>query len=285
MTTKLLLSATSANQTAYWLCIVCIFIIAVLVVALIRLYRKERRIIIDMENAKRSEEVKASFLSHISHALHTPLNKIMINCDTLSVEKGTLSHERQDELIEEINLSSHNLYEYINELLELSNIEGNVPKFNAIEVNLIELIMSYRREILREVNKNVLVRIRTEMSPHTRAVMDTTMVRQLIMHLLQCSAKHTQEGYIIIRYAWEHDGLRFLIEDTGTALPEEICNSLSSKMIAPESNHNMVDKTTILSLSICRAIIDAIHGTIEAKPKEDGGTAFTFWFPCEVKNR
>jgi len=265
--------------------IFCVIIIVGLAIALIILYNRMHRMKIDMEKAKRSEEVKASFLSHISHALHTPLNNIMVSCDTLSEEKGKLSQERQDELIDEINQSSHNLYEYINELLELSNIEGNVPKFTAIEVNIIELIMSYRREILREVNKNVLVRIRTEVSPHTRAVMDTTMVRQLIMHLLQCCAKNTQEGYILIRYALEHEGLRFWIEDSGKSLPEEVCKSLSSKMIDPNNESDMAGKTAILSLSVCRAIIDAIHGTIEAKPKEDGGTLFSFWFPCEISNR
>ncbi len=280
----LFLSITSSYISIYWLGALCL-IIAMLVSALTFLYLKELRMKSNMENARRSEEVKASFLSHISHALHTPLNKIMVNCDTLSEEKGKLSKKRQDELIEEINQSSHHLYEYINELLELSNIEGNVPKFTAIEVNLMELIMSYRREILREVNKNVLVRLHTEMSPHIRAILDTTMVRQLIMRLLQCSARYTKEGLITIRYNWEKEGLRFWIEDTGTGIPAEVLSTLSSKMIDPDSNTKMGDKTTILSLSICRAIIDAIHGTIEAIPKDGGGTTFSFWFPCEVVNR
>lgn len=285
MITIQFLYLSAINLMPAWLDITCIIIIVILVVALILLYNKEHRMKIDMENAKRSEEVKDSFLSHISHALHTPLNNIMVSCDTLAEEKGKISQERQNELIEEIHQSSHHLYDYIEELLELSNIEGNVPKFTAIEVNLLELIMSYRREILREVNKNVLVRIRTELSPHCRATMDTTLVRQLIMHLLECSAKNTQEGHITIHYAWEREGLRFQIEDTGTGLPLEVCNTLSSKMIDPESESKMEDNTTILSLSVCRAIIDAIHGTIEASPKEDGGTMFTFWFPCEVINR
>ncbi len=284
MITMLFLSLTSSYISIYWIGALCL-IIAMLVSALTFLYLREVRMKINMENARRSEEVKASFLSHISHALHTPLNIIMATCDTLSEEKGKLSPERQAELIEEIQQSSHHLYDYINELLELSNIEGNVPKFTAIEVNLIELIMSYRREILREVNKNVLVRIRTGLSPHTRAILDTTMVRQLIMHLLECSAKYTQEGFITIRYEWENEGLRFRIEDTGTDLPAEVLGTLSSKMIDPESETKMDDRTTILSLSVCRAIIDAIHGTIEATAKDGGGTAYSFWFPCEVINR
>ncbi len=271
-----------------WIDLVIIVTILILIVSLILLYRKAHRMKEDMEIAKRSEEVKASFLSHISHALRTPLNTLMVNCDILAEGKGTISQEKQEEIIEEISQSSHHLDEYINELFELSNIEGNVPQLTAIEVNLIELIMSYRREILHDVNKNVLVRIRTELSPHCRAVLDTTMVRQLIMHILQCAAKYTQDGYITIKYNWEREGLRFLIEDTGIGLPKEVCDTLSSKMLDASNDSKMADKTTILSLSVCRAIIDAIHGTIEVSSKQSengGGTTFNFWFPCEVKNR
>jgi len=287
MKTLLFLSFSFNDQTMGWVDIIFVIAIIVLVVFLIFFKRQEQQLKEDMEKARRSEEVKATFLSHISHALRTPLNSIMTNCDMLVDEQEKINLQKQKEIIAEINQSSHHLYEYINELFELSNIEGNVPKLTAIEVNLIELIMSYRREILHEVNQNVLVKIRTELSPHTRAVLDTTMVRQLIMHLLQCAARYTDEGSITIRYDAEQEGLRFWIEDTGSGIPREVCETLSSKMMKPNPDSKQIDKTTILSLSVCRAIIDAIHGTIEATSEEaenGGGTTFTFWFPCEVKN-
>ncbi len=287
MKTLLFLSFSLADQTLGWVDILFVIAITVLVIFLVLFKRKELRLKEDMEKARRSEEVKATFLSHISHALRTPLNSIMTNCEKLADEKENMNLQKQKEIIDEINTDSRHLYEYINELFELSNIEGNVPKLTAIEVNLIELIMSYRREILHEVNKNVLVKIRTELSPHTRAVLDTTLVRQLIMHLLQCAARYTEEGSITIRYAEENEGLHFWIEDTGSGIPKAVCETLSSKLMNPNPDSKQIDKTTILSLSVCRAIIDAIHGKIEATSEQTengGGTTFSFWFPCEVKN-
>ena len=38
-----------------------------------------------------------------------------------------------------------------------------------------------------------------------------------------------------------------------------------------------------LGLSICKAIIDAVHGKIGVESTEGQGATFWFWIPCKVK--
>ena len=49
--------------------------------------------------------------------------------------------------------------------MDLSNFDGGMPSFTFIEVNLAELMASYRREAMNLTKANVSVRVRTDLSP------------------------------------------------------------------------------------------------------------------------
>ncbi len=159
------------------------------------------------------------------------------------------------------------------------------PYSSKIEVNLIELILSYRREILYDVKKSVHVNVNTELSPHTKVWLDTTMFRQLIMHLLRIAAQNTDAGYINIRYAMEQNGLRFSIENTSEPIPQEVLETLFTEKGDAESQRSAKENEIARTLSICKTIIDNMKGTIEASSKQDKTThvnVITFWFPCTL---
>ncbi len=235
--------------------------------------------------ARKNEEVKSSFLTHINNALRTPLSTINHNCQTLE-EYEKLTPEDRQKIILDIKRDSNQMYTYLNELEELTNFDGAIPALSMIEVNLAELILSYRREILHETKRGVTVSIQTTMSPHSKATMDTTMFRQLIMLLLRISAQRTQEGCIIINYEMERSGLRFILSDTSEPIPEEIRGLLFTSMLNKGDMIHVEDKTSITILNICKSIIDAMQGTIEALPSEEGkGAIISFWFPCRLRTR
>ncbi len=236
--------------------------------------------------ARKNEEVKSSFLAHINNALRDPLSTINHNCQMLEENYDKLMPEDRQKIISDIRNDSNQMYTYLNELEELTNFDGAIPALSMIEVNLAELILSYRREILHETRKGVTVSIQTTMSPHYKATMDTTMFRQLIMLLLRISAQRTQEGSITINYEMERSGLRFTLSDTSEPIPEEIRGLLFTSMLNKGDMIQLGNKTTVTVLNICKSIIDAMQGTIEALPGEDGkGAIISFWFPCRIRLR
>ena len=214
-----------------------------------------------------------------------PLSAIIQSCDTLLEREGVAGSESNTNTITEIRNKSRQLIQYANELLEMSNMETSMPRSAKIEVNLIELVMSYRREILYEVKPNVPVNVRTDLSPHVKVWIDTAMFRHLVMHLLRESAKHTDKGHINIRYAAENHGLRFWIENTCDFVDPEILATMFTKQIDPNNKH-LGDKDAVISMSICKSIIDKLSGTIEAtsrKTEQGNLLVITFWFPCSIK--
>ena len=266
-----------------------IVIIALVVLFAVGLYfvrrgylRKLNR---EVKRAQSSERIKTIFLANVSHALRTPLNAIIGFSDILmkEQEKGQVDPEQLKEAATHINQNGHQLLFFIQQLLELSNFESSVLTFSLIEVNLAELMASYRREAMHETNPNVSVLVRSSLSPHCKATLDTNLMHQLMMHLLRNSAHFTKEGSITINYEYERKGMRVTITDTGEGIPQEYLDNAFSLLHA-EDSLTLENRATELGLSICKAIIDGMGGEISLTSEPGKGTTATVWFPCRMRD-
>ncbi len=265
-----------------------LIIITVLVVLLVGItilfYRRGARLDEERKHAIESEDIKSHYLADVSQTFHDPIDAIIKRCEAIESQPCFKEHPEVVKAIEDIRFQSKQLLQYTKEILEVSNTEGNIPHSSKIEVNLIELILSYRREILYNVKKTVQVNVITEVSPNAKVWLDTTMFRQLIMHILQIAAENTEEGSINIRYATEKNGLRFWIENTSDPIPQEALEKMFSEQAVPIHNKSN-EKEIAFTLSICKAIIDNMNGTIGATSKETGLgglNVVSFWFPCTL---
>lgn len=272
-----------------FLILLVIVLLIMLGAVLVLYHRQALRLKEEIQHAINSEDIKSHYLQDVSVTFQEPLQSIIKNCESIESQPCFRQHPDVVKAIEDIRFQSQQLAQYANEIMEISNTQGNIPRSSKIQVNLIELIMSYRREILHDVKENVQVNIRTEVSPHTKVWVDTTIFRQLIMHLLRAAAENTDEGSITIRYATEKKGLRFWIENTCPALPKEALDTMFTAQIDPyNQNKKTDDKDVVMSMALCKSIIDKLKGTIEATAKQtDFGNLniVTFWFPCVTSEK
>lgn len=272
-----------------FLILLVIVLLIMLGAVLVLYHRQALRLKEEIQHAINSEDIKLHYLKDVSVTFQEPLQSIIKNCESIESQPCFRQHPDVVKAIEDIRFQSQQLAQYANEIMEISNTQGNIPHSSKIQVNLIELIMSYRREILHDVKENVQVNIRTEVSSHTKVWVDTTLFRQLVMHLLRAAAKNTDEGSITIRYATEKKGLRFWIENTCAALPEKVLDTMFTAQIDPyNQNKETSDKDVVMSMALCKSIIDKLKGTIEATAKQtDFGNLniITFWFPCVTSEK
>lgn len=238
----------------------------------------------EVTRAQKSEQIKSVFLANVSHALRTPLNSIIGFSDVILKEKpGVLKEDQLTEMVTHINHNGHQLLYFISQLLELSSFEGSMLTFTMIEVNLAELMASYRREALRDASPNVSIYIRTTLSPHCKATLDTNLMHQLIMHLLQNAVLHTKEGSITMTYEHERKGMKVTIIDTGDGVPQKLQENIFS-ILQHEDSLTLANQTSGLGLSICKAIVDALNGEIGLTSEEGKGTTVWIWIPCHMKD-
>lgn len=236
----------------------------------------------EIGRAQRSERIKTVFMANVSHALRTPLNAIITDSQKLLDTEET-NPKKLNAAMTTINQNGKQLLYFISQLLELSSFDSNMATFTMIEVNLAELMASYRREAQRDAGANVQVVVRSPLSPHARGMVDTNLMYQLMTHLLHNALAHTQEGTITIDYDQEDKGLRIEVIDTGDGEPQDFQSNFST-LIQGNDSLALFNQRSGLGLSICKSIVEGLHGTIDLKSEKGKGTHVTVWIPCKMRD-
>ena len=239
------------------------------------------------EAARKSEELKDIFLGNMSHSLRTPLNAIIGFSDLLmTMEEGMMPKEEVNNLLQLINKNGLELLHLINELLSLSEVEGEKQLFQR-EVTDVDYEMGqFAAEIRQQLQDGVTLEVE-EPVEGLRAHLDKKLLRIVTMHLLDNALQHTKQGKIKLSYYVKEGGMYVEVKDTGEGLPaklkENIFGLLSDKNTY---THDESQDNPGLGLSVCKAIIDRCNGKIGVRENtEDGhGTIFWFWTPTEILN-
>ena len=266
-----------------------ILIIVALIIAFgIRLFilrrHYEKKLDIAVKRAQKSEQIKSAFIENISRTLRTPLNAIDDYCNKILEEKSENMQPAQTrELVANISEYSKELIDFVAQLREMSKFEGITPSFTFIEVNLTELMASYRREAMNFTKPDTAVRVTTDLSPHCRAILDTNLMHQLMMHLLQNAANHVVQGDIFIRYDCDRRGLKVSVSYTGIG-PAELKGEDFFSILEKDNTLKEAAKSSMFGIAICRAIVDMFGGEFYLDSGSDKKTIASFWFPCTMKD-
>ena len=264
--------------------IIVLLVIAVGLWTLFVRRQNANRLDVTMKRAQKSEQLKSVFIENISRTLRSPLNAISGYCDMILEENGENMQSAQTrELVTNISKDIKELIDYVEQLHEMSKFEGITPSFTFIEVNLTELMASYRREAMNFTKPDVAVRVTTELSPHCRAILDTNLMHQLMMHLLKNAANHVVQGDIFIRYNCERRGLKVSIAYTGMGQAELVGEDIFTFLQKDEALKD-AGKSSLFGIAICRAIVDMFGGEFYLDSGSDKKTVASFWFPCTMKD-
>ena len=256
-------------------------ILLTFIILLLQQHLHSRRLHREMRRAQKSEQLKIVFLANVSHALRTPLNAIIGFSDMMqSMPAGTLSAADQQEMLNQIHKNGEQLLYFINELLQLSTIQGNGIDFQSVECNIGQLVNEYVYLVRPELKEGVTLQINAQQQEVT-ALTDPNHLRLITMHLLSNAVKHTTNGSITISYKIHNNGLYLEVKDTGNGLPDDLKENIFTLL---SNKHTFVqEQSPGLGLSICKAIIDAVHGKIGVESTEGQGATFWFWIPCKIK--
>lgn len=266
-----------------WQSIIFILVLVLFAICLFLVQHYYRvRLRNEIGRAQRSERIKTVFMANVSHALRTPLNAIITDSQRLLDNEETDS-KKLNAAMTTINQNGKQLLYFISQLLELSSFDGNMATFTMIEVNLAELMASYRREAQRDAGANVQVVVRSPLSPHAKGTVDTNLMYQLMTHLLHNALAHTQEGTITIDYDQDDKGLRIEVIDTGDGEVQDFKSNFST-LIQGNDSLALFNQRSGLGLSICKSIVEGLHGTIDLKSEKGKGTHVTVWIPCKMRD-
>ncbi|WP_071145330.1 sensor histidine kinase [Bacteroides ihuae] len=235
----------------------------------------EEELIAARDKALQSDNLKTAFLANISHEIRTPLNSIVGFSDLLK-DIHSFSDEEILQFVTTINTNCELLLSLINDILDMSRIESGTLDFQSTNFNLSLIIDDiYQSQQLGMPAKVSLIKVLPEDEPKW-IVSDPVRIKQLLNNLINNAAKFTHQGSITFGYLLEEPGYTTLfVEDTGSGISEEDQKHIFDRFYKVDN----FSQGAGLGLSICRTIVEHMHGEIYVNSEKGKGSRFTIRIP------
>ncbi len=234
--------------------------------------------------ARKSAELKQQFLANMSHEIRTPMTGIM---GMTSLLMRTHLSPAQQEYVRNIKVSSENLLNIINDVLDLSKIEAGKMELRPTRISFREFVNEIR-EIFQHQAQSKGLRFHSSIEPlvPTHIVVDDQRLKQVINNLLSNAFKFTDDGEVFIRFGVEKklDNeiiISCVVKDTGTGISEENQKHIFEKFTQIDTSNIRPFEGTGLGLAICRELTQLMGGDITVKSNIGEGSQFTFTFKAE----
>jgi len=214
----------------------------------------------ERERARRSER---EFVENAAHELRTPLAAIVSVMDVL--ESGAKDiPEARDRFLKHIRVHSERLSRLARSLLVLARLQTGAeqPRLTVVPVGPLLEEIAGRLDPARGVE--VLIRSSAE----TGALADRDLLYRALANVAENSAKHTQEGEIVLEARGNGTMTEIAIRDTGLGMTEEEQARAFQRFYRSSNGTDGFG----LGLAIAQEAVLAIGGTIELESRAGVGT-------------
>lgn len=228
--------------------------------------------------AMEKEQLRSNLLRSISHDLRTPLTGIAGASALMMNEKTSKDAEVVRSLAEDINEQVDWLSQIIENILNMTRIESGNLEINrqaeAVEDLLNNALTGMKgrggkREIQVEIPEDIIM-----------IEVDGRLIVQVLVNFLDNAIKNTHEdGRIRLKVVEEGNMVWFCCEDNGRGIKEEILPTMFDEFVTDKAVNQDSGRGIGLGLAICKAIVQAHGGKIEAVNKEEGGACVRFGIP------
>jgi two-component system sensor histidine kinase KdpD len=222
-----------------------------------------------------SERLRNSLLAALSHDLRTPLTALVGLSETLAASTPKLA-PTQLELASALHDEAQRMSVLVVNLLDMARIQSGDVKLNLQWQMLEEVVGSALRASALQLQRH---QVSTQLAPDFPLLrFDALLLERVLCNLLENAAKYTPPGsHIVISAALRGPWADLRVADDGPGLPHGREEALFEKFTRGE--RESAKPGVGLGLSICRAIVEAHGGEINACPSPEGGAAFVISLP------
>ena len=224
------------------------------------------------------EKMRANLLRSVSHDIRTPLTSIVGSTSAI-LENPELSPQEQRTLLENAREEAQWLIRVVENLLSITRIGADAARITkepeAAEEVLGEAARKFRRRF-PEVQVSVSVPDELLMAP-----MDPILIEQVLSNLLENAVIHGEADRILLSLEKAGVCARFSVRDNGKGIPKKQLAALFDGQ-ARDGPGGDKKRNMGLGLSVCRAIVQAHGGTIQAQNLERG-SELSFQLPLSME--
>ena len=241
------------------------------------------------EQERAANLAKTGFLARMSHDIRTPLNGII---GLLKIEE---KHPDDLELLkknhEKMMASANHLLALINDVLQMSKLESGEMVLAHEVLNLNRLSMDVLAIIEQRAAESGITLKYDRGSDRIAAPYiygSSLHIRQIFLNIYGNCIKYNHPGGMVethvdcLDITDEKVTYRWTITDTGIGMSEEFLNHIFEPFAQEHNDARSTYNGTGLGMSIVKALIDKMGGTIEVSSRENIGSTFVITLPFEL---
>ena len=250
--------------------------------------QEKARLQMAYEEADSENRAKTEFMNRMSHDIRTPINGIMGMVDI--IRKNRDDWGKVDDSLDKIQLSTRHLLELVSDVLDMSKLEAGMFEIHEDAFDISELMDEVAALVDAQLVESGITHCKHRSNiKHTALKGSSLQLRRIMVNLLSNAIKYNKSNGTIDTYAEELscDGTtvwyEFKIVDTGIGMSEEFIKEQLFKPFTQEKNDaRTLYRGTGLGMSIVKALLDKMGGSIEVESQLGEGSTFTFRLPFKV---
>ena len=222
-------------------------------------------------------KARQTWVTDISHELRTPLAFIQGQIEAMLDGVRPLSIES----VESLNLQVAQLNLLIDDLYQLSIADAGVVTYQKTALSVLPIVqdaIENCRPLAAKTGVELLLDV--ERAIDDRCIGDGQRLRQLFDNLLANSVRYTDSpGRAIVRVVNRGEVIVVEISDSAPAVGAEHLPKLFDRLYRVDGSRNRSTGGAGLGLSICKKIVEAHGGQIEALISDLGGLTIRVYLP------
>ena len=238
-----------------------------------------------IEATEMAVQSKNKFFANMSHDMRTPLNAI-INLSNLSKEQID-DKEKLIDYLNKINISSKQLLDLINDILEVSRMEEGITSVEKAKFDIktrLEETLSVFEEEAKAQNKNFKVVYNIK---NNYVIGDWGKLRQIVNNIVSNALKYTMPNGNIVVGVTELEGkfvskYEIIVSDDGIGMTKEFLDKIYTPFARETRFHSDKIAGTGLGMVVVNNNVQKLNGQIEIKSEPGKGTTFKVTVPLEI---
>jgi len=235
----------------------------------------------DLSESRRIERMKDEFLATVSHELRTPLTSILGALGLLAVGAGGALPDAAMELLQVAKRNGDRLSQLIDDVLDLTKLEGNRMQLNLRPVELAPLIREALSANAGYAQRGAVSLAFVDEVRACRVQIDPDRFLQVMANLLSNAIKHSPKGKTVrVVLTQSPHAVQVDVVDEGPGIDPAFKKKLFEKFSQADASDRRPVGGTGLGLYISRMLVEKMGGTVGADSGATGGSTFRVSLPC-----